>query len=84
MVRLIRSLFLLTSRSAEMDHSVVIFEHVHFFNVIKWLDTYPEQLQSDDELKLTELLDRSLHFLVFSDGSFGAGGRFTLNSPLST
>jgi len=27
----------LTCRSAEMDHCVVVFEHVHFFNVIKRL-----------------------------------------------
>jgi hypothetical protein len=29
-----------------MDHGVVVFEHVHFFNVIKRLHAYPAKKQS--------------------------------------
>jgi hypothetical protein len=29
-----------------MDHGVVVFEHVHFFNVIKRLHAYTQQKQS--------------------------------------
>jgi hypothetical protein len=36
---------ILTLWSAEMDHGVVVFEHVHFFNVTKRLHAYPQQTQ---------------------------------------
>jgi len=55
-----------------MDNSVVVFEHVHFFNFSKGLHS--------------ELLDSSLDFLVFASGSSGGGlarSGFTMSS-LST
>jgi len=33
-----------------MDHRVVVFEHVHFFNVIKRLHACPKQQLSQSEL----------------------------------
>ena len=39
--------------SAEMDNRVVVFEHVHFFNVLEWLHA--------------ELLDSGLELLVLVD-----------------
>lgn len=37
---------LLTLWSAEMHHGVVVFEHVHFFNVINWLHAYHREHES--------------------------------------
>ena len=71
-----------------MDHSVVVFEHVHFFNFIKRLhacfhkNSHRKQVVS---LRLlTELLDSGLDLLVLLDLVSGAGRHLPLNSTLST
>merc|ERR1719471_1893972 len=56
--------------SAEMDHCVVVFEHVHFFNVIKRLHA--------------KLLDRCLELLVLLDGCLSVMRGPLLGPPLST
>mmetsp|Transcript_37364 Transcript_37364/g.45545 ORF Transcript_37364/g.45545 Transcript_37364/m.45545 type:complete len:211 (-) Transcript_37364:20-652(-) len=56
--------------SAEMEHRVVVFEHVHFFNVIKRLHA--------------KLLDCCLDLLVLLDGGLSVMSGLLLNSSLST
>lgn len=76
----------LTLWSTEMHHSVVVFEHVHFFNVIKRLHAYPtKKSQSVTHSRrglLTELFDSCFELLIFLHCSLCAVGSFLLNSPL--
>ena len=65
----------LTCWSAEMDNCAVVFEHVHFFNVLEWLHAYipSNHVKNVNELKfrgglLTELLDGGLDVLVLFHG----------------
>ena len=62
-----------------MDNCAVVFEHVHFFNVLEWLHAYiPSNcelviVKKVNELKirgglLTELLDGGLDVLVLFHG----------------
>ena len=57
----------LTLWSTEMHHGVVVFEHVHFFNVIKRLHAYPSKNHSQsliqDEGYLPNFLIAALSFL---------------------
>ena len=57
----------LTLWSTEMHHGVVVFEHVHFFNVIKRLHAYPTKNHSQsliqDEGYLPNFLIAALSFL---------------------
>ena len=75
-------------RSAEMDHRIVVFEHVHFFNVIKRLHAYLSKetrfSQGINAALLTKLLDRGLDLLVFLDSRLSARRHLLLNAPLST
>ena len=89
---------MLTLGSAEMDHRVVVFEHVHFFNVIKRLHAYPHkphtyvrnkkkrrnkcQRMDNGEL-LTELLDSRFESLVLVDGGLSVMRSLLLGSSLS-
>ena len=89
---------MLTLGSAEMDHRVVVFEHVHFFNVIKRLHAYPYkshtyvrnklkrrnkcQRMGNGEL-LTELLDSRFESLVLVDGGLSVMRSLLLGSSLS-
>jgi len=68
------SCLLLTCWSTEMDNCAVVFEHVHFFNVVEGLHAYiaPKyELVHASEIAgvviLTKLLDGGLDLLVLSD-----------------
>ena len=85
---------ILTSGSSEVDHRVIVFEHVHFFYVIQRLHAYSRKQskhsvslarQNQQKIWLTKLLDSCLESFVFGDSILLSGWVvFLLHSSLGT